>query len=258
MSDTPTALRRRHRTALKLLDRYQARVLRLVRATCEALEDNESRAWTTSSFPGAYGILANKCLSHAESIRELTGIGRYGDAHAILRALISDAFMCRFLWEYQDKIPAWFSYADKRHVLSKQERLKIEHKFGDAAVRRGLKGRGMKMTGIAKLFGFYSEANHASSWGARFYARRESKSRHTLQPSGHFNDFTANTLSNQTIFFIDHVLLNTLFVWLVRERSDEPWAIRLIRRYERLGGELDNFYEIHADYLDASFSMMDD
>jgi hypothetical protein len=134
------------------------------------------------TFLNAFIGLSSKVVSHAESIRLLMGIGRYGDAAAITRGFIGDVTMIRYLAIYPEDCPDWVELLTLRGLIPPRrgKYRQLFEKFREFTMRRKIEEAGCRPVS-AKGYGSYSEALHPSAWGLQFYAYVEShpKADHT-------------------------------------------------------------------------------
>jgi len=169
-------LRRRHERLSRLayvygvsdqLLQFHLECLRLV----EHRPEEETRHGT---FLNAFIGLSTKVVSHAESIRSLMGIGRYGDAAAITRGFIGDVTMIRYLSMYPEDCPDWVELLTLRGLTPPRRGRyrQLFEKFRESTMRRKMEEAGCRPVS-AKGYGSYSEALHPSAWGLQFYAHVE-------------------------------------------------------------------------------------
>ena len=253
MNATPAQLRRQHEAALRPLYRFQDRLLRLLRRTCEGVAQNELGSEESTSYLFPYQVLTAKSISHAESVRTLLNIGRYGDASVILRLLLSDGLMSRYLLEFQDRIPSWKRYAEQQSGLSSKERRKLNREFGDAQVGGQLEQHGVSdLDSLRKEYRMFSEAAHPSLSGSRFYALRKSGG-YILTPWGHYDELPSILFAELVLVHLD-TLTRSFGLWATR--AERRWARRLVNWQMRLSSELDRLLRVQNDYVEREHSML--
>jgi hypothetical protein len=160
----------RHEWLLRLHYRFSDRLLRLLLDAVKLVEERPEAEVHQRSFFLAFLILASKIVSHAESIRVLTNIGRYGDAVGIARSALSDGIMLRYLSLFPEDVADWFDLAQLRTPVDKAgDRYKrLARKFQESAVRKKLLEKGIDVG--RSWFSDFSEAVHPTAWGSQFYA----------------------------------------------------------------------------------------
>ena len=123
------------------------------------------------TFLNAFIALSSKVISHAESIRALINIGRYGDATALTRVMISDMTMITYLSIYPEDCADWIEQSMVREPRPKRGGRygELLAKFRESELRRKIEAAGFRPVST-EGYGAYSEALHPSAWGLRFYA----------------------------------------------------------------------------------------
>jgi len=163
---------RRHERLLHRHYRFSDRLLRLLLDAVRLVEQRPEAEVTEGTFLLAFRMLAAKIISHAESIRVLTNIGRYGDATGLARFVLSDSMMLRYLALFPEDIGDWFELSQIRtpiHKASKRHK-RLAQKFWEGAVRKKLLQEGIDV--FASTFSDLSEAAHPTAWGMQAYAHR--------------------------------------------------------------------------------------
>ena len=161
---------RRHEALLRWHYRFSDRLLRLILDAVRLVEDRPEAEVAERSFLFTFMMLASKIVSHAESIRVLTNIGRYGDAVGVTRSALSDGMMLRYLSLFPEDVADWFDLSQLRTPIEKanQRYKRLAQKFWEGAVRKKLLEKGIRVSG--STFSDLSEAVHPTAWGIQFYA----------------------------------------------------------------------------------------
>ena len=160
----------RHERLLRSHYGFSDRLLRLLLDAIRIVEEQpEADRASKRSFLFAFLMLGSKIISHAESIRVLVDVGRYGDATGLLRFAFSDCVMLRYLALFPEDVPDWFDLSQLRPPTGRpSERYKrLAKKFWEGAVRKKLLEKGVHVP--AGTFSDLSEAVHPTSWGMGYY-----------------------------------------------------------------------------------------
>jgi hypothetical protein len=163
-------LTRRHESLLRLHYGFSDRLLRLLLDGVRLVEERPEAEVREGGFLAAFLMLASKIVSHAESIRLLTDIGRYGDAIGLVRFAVSDGMMLRYLALFPEDVGDWFDLSQLRVPIDKaSKRYKaLARKFWEGAVRNKLLEKGIMVHG--STFSDLSEAAHPTAWGLQYYS----------------------------------------------------------------------------------------
>jgi hypothetical protein len=161
-----------HEWLLRSPYRFSDRLLRLLLDAARLVEERPKGDVSEGSFFLAFLILASKIVSHAESIRTLTSVGRYGDAVGLSRFAFSDCMMLRYLSLFPEDIGDWFDISQLRTPVDKagQRYKRLARKFWEATVRKRLLEKGVHVSGTT--FSNLSEAAHPTAWGMQYYGVR--------------------------------------------------------------------------------------
>jgi len=161
---------RRHESLLRWHYRFTDRLLRLLMDAVRLVEERPEAEVQERNFLFAFLMLASKIVSHAESIRVLTNIGRYGDAVGVARSALSDGVMLRYLSLFPEDVADWYDLLQLRTPIDKasQRYKRLAQKFWESAVRKKLLEKGIDVG--KSWFSDFSEAVHPTAWGIQFYA----------------------------------------------------------------------------------------
>lgn len=160
----------RHERFLRRHYGFSDRLLRLLLDAVRLVEQRPEAEVSQGSFFLAFLMLAAKIISHAESIRVLTDIGRYGDAAGLCRFGLSDGIMLRYFALCPEDVGDWFDLSQLRTPIHKAgKRYKaLAKKFREGTVRKKLLEEGLTVRGGA--FSDLSEAAHPTAWGMQHYS----------------------------------------------------------------------------------------
>lgn len=161
---------RRHESLLRRHYRLSDSLLRLLLDAVRAVEARPQAEVAWGTFLLAFLVLASKITSHAESIRVLTNVGRYGDAVGLSRFAFTDGMMLRYLALFPEDVADWFDLSQLRVPLDASDRRykRLAEKFRDGVVRKKLLEKGIGVGG--RWLPDLSEAAHPTTWGVQFYA----------------------------------------------------------------------------------------
>ena len=251
---TPARIRRHQRSALAISRRQIARQVRLLRRVWLTLEKSGDLG-DQGKYPFAYALLASKCVSHADSVSALTDIGRYGDAFVILRVLLSETLMARYLLEFPSEVVPWLTYAKERPSATKAERLRLQRRFADSRIRKRLLQRGLNVDANARAFAMLSEPAHASSWGIMFYAKRDLRGKFTLVLDGYLDAARGVELAQFMMIRLSDIL-NTFSLWA--QQQGVPRMLRLSKRFLALHEDLERTHGVIHQLLDKEYARLSD
>ena len=189
------------------------------------------------TFLHAFIGLSSKVISHAESIRTLVNIGRYGDATALTRVMISDVTMVTYLSIFPEDCPEWFELSQVRErTPTRRGRYgELMAKFKESELRAKIEAAGFSPVS-GSGYGAYSEALHASAWGLQHYAYPEpnpkSKHTHTLYYAPIYSPWVAlRTINVMTSFLVESIAV--FLTWC--ENTDVTWHKEYMARWDPIG-----------------------
>jgi hypothetical protein len=242
-------LTRRHESLLRLHYGFSDRLLRLLLDAVRLAEERPEAEVPERSFLVAFLMLASKIVSHAESIRLLTNIGRYGDAIGLARFAVSDGMMLRYLALFPEDVGDWFDLSQLRVPIDKaSKRYKsLAGKFWEGAVRKKLLEKGITVHG--STFSDLSEAAHPTAWGLQYYS--------DMAPSGAFHIYyapfydplpKAQALALMLVGVVTEPI--DVFVYWCNSQGLE-WHRSIETRWMVLQPEVEEFGEMAAAILEA-------
>ncbi len=189
------------------------------------------------TFLNAFIGLSSKVISHAESIRTLVNIGRYGDATALTRVMISDVTMVTYLSNFPEDCPEWFELSQVREPTpTRRGRYgELLAKFRESELRRKIEEAGTRPIS-GRGYGAFSEAVHASAWGLQHYAYPEpnpkSEHTHTLYYAPIYSPWVALRAINVMISLLVESIAEFLS-WC--ENTDVTWHKEHLARWGPIG-----------------------
>jgi hypothetical protein len=189
------------------------------------------------TFLNAFIGLSSKVISHAESIRTLTNIGRYGDAAALTRALISDVTMVTYLSIYPEDCADWIELSMVREPTptSRGRYGQLLAKFRESELRRKIDETGVDPVSD-KGYGAFSEAVHASPWGLQFYAYVEPQPRADHTHTIYYAPIYDPWVSIRAITVMTSLLIESIANFLSWcEKTGVTWHKEHLVRWDAIG-----------------------
>jgi len=239
----------RHERLLRWHYGFSDRLLRLLLDAVKLVEQRPEAAVTQGTFLLAFLMLAAKIVSHAESIRMLTGMGRYGDAAGLCRFGLSDGMMLRYLAVFPEDVGDWFDLSQLRtpvHEAGKRYKA-LANKFREGTVRKKLLEGSVTVRGSA--LSDLSEAAHPTVWGMQYYS--------DMAPGGvfhiHYAPFYDPLPKAQALaLFLILVLyepIDVFVAWCTKQAFD--WHEPVETRWVALRVQVEKFVRMALAALDA-------
>jgi hypothetical protein len=204
----------------QLRDQLLARLLQIVEIG--GARPNEEIA--PGTFLHTFLWLASKVFSHAESIRALVAIGRYGDASMLIRGLLGDVTMLQYISSHPDSCLELVELSMLREPTPKKGTrfAKLKAKYSEPNLRRAIEKAGDRPWS-REIYGIYSDPAHPSLWGMQFYGRRQlgTAADFSITCAPLFEQIAAfRCIGYCSALLFDAII--TFFVW--RQRSGIPWG----------------------------------
>lgn len=218
-------IQKRHNEFLKDIDALNDDLLQRLLVVAESAVARPEPETCEGSYLFVFLGLASKVVSHAEAIRTVVSVGRYGDASMLIRGLIGDVIMLQYIAGYPEDCGeiCEMSRVRKQGWKSGSRYRELGEKYKESNLRKKIEEVGDRPWS-GEIYGIYSEPSHPSVFGLKFYGRQVKgvEAEFVLTWGPQIEQVASfRCASALTALLVD--ALDTFFVWNQRSGGDS-WA----------------------------------